>query len=289
MTTLTINDSHFNLPTTWNELTGEQILRVAELASLKITPSNFKLMVLLAVTGLKVVEDDPVNIDGMPHYYLKCYNKNVHLVSVQDIEACTRRLDFMFEKEVKGLNEKWVLNSWVTKNIIGEVKHDGHLLYGPSDNLTNITTEEYIRCEVSFYKYHEKHRPEYLNDLFAALWRPAGGNNSTDIREAYDDGIVISRAKTLSKVPFKYKMAVLLFYTGCRKSLMSKFKNSSSGGGGTEKDIFMQFMRLVNGLANNDVTKHEQVRKSLLMDTLITIDEIASQQKESERKNRKRR
>lgn len=290
MTTLSINDSRFMLPGTWNEFTCDQILRIAELSVLKITPINFKLHVLLAVTGLKVVEDNPVNVDGMPHYYLKCHNKNIHLVSVQDLEACTRKIDFMFEKDVKGLTEKWVLNSWVTKNVIGEIKFDGHLLYGPSDNLTNITTEEYIRCELSFYKYHEKHRIEYLNELVSALWRPAGGNNSTDKREPFDDGIALQRAKSLNKMPIKYKMAVLLFYSGCRKALSAKFRHSSeSSSQSSEKDIFMQFMRLVNGLANNDVTKHEQVRKSPLMDTMITIDEISRQQKEYERKNKKRR
>ena len=51
----------------------------------------------------------------------------------------------------------------------------------------------------------------------------------------------------------------------------------------------MQFMRMVNGLANNDVTKHEQVRRAPLMDTLITIDELARQQQELEQKMKKHR
>ncbi len=48
-------------------------------------------------------------------------------------------------------------------------------------------------------------------------------------------------------------------------------------------------MRMVNGLANNDVTKHESVRQTYLMEMMITVDEMARQAEEMEAKIKKKR
>lgn len=290
MKTLAINADKFQLPGSWNELTPDQLLRVGQLSTTQRSPADFKLKVLLKVTGLTVMPRREVLINDEPHYYLQSHNRKIHLVSLAALNEVCEAIDFMFEIDSKSTPQQWTLCSRLTRNIIGPLKTSRGMWYGPADYLSNLITEEYIRAEVSLYRYYETHRVNYLDMLVAALWRPvATSPTSTDVREPFDDGAVASRAVIASMLPAEAKNAVLMFYEGCRKALNAKFKSASSGKSKADKDIFMQFMRMVSGLANNDVTKQEQVRRAPLMDTLITIDELARQQQELEQKMKKQR
>lgn len=291
MIPLSINADKFHLPSSWNELTPDQLLRVAQLMQANRTPGDYKLKVLLKITGLTVVEQKEVMVDGEAHFYLQNRNKKVYLISIEALREITDAIDFMFEVEKLSDPPTYILSSRLTRNIIGDIPTSSGNWTGPADHLTNLITEEYIRAEVSYYRFHETGKTEFADALLATLWRPYAENpSSIDNREPFDDGMVNKRMRQVSEIPAIYRNAVLLFYAGCRRALASKFRNSSSGSQSkSDKDIFLQFMRMVNGLADNDVTKHEQVRRAPLLDTMVTIDEIARQQKELEQKMKKHR
>lgn len=291
MKTLTINADRFHLPASWNELTPDQLLDIGKLMQCKRTPGDYKLKVLLKITGLTVMQRHEVIIDDEPHYYLRTSKNKVHLVSLQALREVVDSIDFMFEIDKLTDPPKYILSSRLTRNIIGDINAGGEIWTGPADYLSNLITEEYIRAEVSYYRFHETGKADFLNALVATLWRPyAAHPSSIDLREAYDDGLVNKRMAQAEKIGGEYKNAILLFYSGCRRALAAKFRHSGEGKKGkSDKDIFMQFMRMVNGLADNDVTKHELVRRAPLFDTMITIDELARQQAELEQKMKKRR
>lgn len=292
MRTLTVDKDKYHIPSSWNELTPDQLFRIGQLSGGERTPGDFKLKALLKVTGLKVMKHREVMIDDIPHYYLENEHRRVHLISIEALNEVCAAIDFMFEIDNEKNPPQWTLSSRLTRNIIGPVKTSRGIWYGPADYLSNLITEEYIRAEVSLFHYHKTRRTEYLDKLVAALWRPAAVKpTSHDIREPYDDGTVDSRAVIASSIPMEVKNAILMFYEGCRKALRNKFDSASGGTAPADEDILMQFMRMISGLANNDVTKHDQVRRAPLYDTLITTDELARQQKEMEKKlsNKKKR
>ena len=291
MKVLSINAEKFNLPSSWNELTPDQLLRIAELSEAERTEADFKLKALLRITGLRLQERNPVMMDGELHYYMRAPSRNVFLVTVNDIGYVTEYLNFLFDYEEKKGQIICILSSRLTKNLIGPVKVGKELWHGPADGLSNLKTGEYIRAEMCLHNFYEKKDITYLFMLFATLWRPAAVDPiSTDIREAFDDGLVENRSLQVRDVPLRILLAVVLFYTGCRKMLALKFEHASNGKGGkVDKDVFMNFMRMVNGLANNDVTKHEAVRQTYLMEMMITVDEMARQAEEMEAKIKKKR
>jgi hypothetical protein len=140
------------------------------------------------------------------------------------------------------------------------------------------------------HKFNESKNTDHLRMLFATLWRSASEKpTSTDIRVLFDDGLVETRSKLAKDVPLKVLLAVLLFYTGCRKAIGAKFRyaSNSESSGTPDRDLFMNFMRMVNGLADNDVTKQEAVRQAYLMETMITIDEMARQAEEIKKMSKK--
>jgi len=288
MKVLTINAEKFHLPGSWNELTPDALLRVAQLAGDERSVADFKLKALLKITGLRLVERNPVVVDGELHYYLRTPGKNVYLVTVDEINDVIDYLDFMFDYEEKKGQVTCVLSSKLTKNLIGAVRVGDEIWHGPADGLSNLKTGEYIRAETCLHHFNTRKNINYLFMLFATLWRPAAEKPiSTDIREPFDDGLVEDRAMKVKKVPHDVLLASLLFFSGCRKMLSEKFEHASSGKKGGKEDVFMSFMRMVNGLANNDVTKHEAVRQSYLMEMMVTIDEMARQAEEMEKKLKK--
>lgn len=292
MKTLSINAEKFYLPGSWNELTHDQLLRIAELSQDERTEQDFKLKALLSITGLRMMEKNSVIIDDIEHFYIRTPGKNVYLLSVVQLYEVCEYLNFLFQYQVRPDGSAiWELSSKLTKNRIGTVNVNDKIWHGPADGLSNIKVSEFIRAEVSLSKFYETKDIRYLRLLFSTLWRPAAKQPiSIDIREEYDDGLVEKRSMLTAKIPLKILFAVMIFYLGCRRMLSVKFKYASDGkDSSNDKDVFMSFMRMVNGLAENDVTKHEAVRQTYLIEMMVTIDEIARQNEELKEKTKKLR
>jgi hypothetical protein len=290
MKELRINADIYHLPGTWNQLTQAQLFRVCSLSLRNYGHSDFTLKLLLSITGLKVVTKEEKTGDDETLFYLQKDKKTICLLSSDDLAEICAKLDFLFEEEEQGDKTRWILSSRLTKNIIGPVETKSGLWHGPSHGITNLKTDEYIRAETSMFQYHKTQDEVYLNKLIATLWRPSAlSPSSDDIRIPFDDGKVEAYAAIAALLPGYIKQAIYLFYSGSRRFLASRFPNSSQGTTGTDKDIFLLFLKMVNGLANNDVTKHEAVRTSYLVDTMICIDEFARQHVEMEKITKRNR
>jgi len=227
-----------------------------------------------------------VIIDEEEFYYLKSgKSKIIYLVSVYELAEIAKSFDFLFDQDLSEKQPQMYLSSRLTRNIIPPVQTCEGLWIGPADGISNLRTGEYIRAETSFYKFHETHEIQYLHKLIATLWRkPALHPSSDDPREPFDDGLVDKNAEIAARLPAEVKQAIYLFYSGCHRFLSLRFGHSNNGKSSANKDIFLQFMRMVNALSDNDVTRHEAVRQCYLMDTMITMEEMARQQEEMEKK-----
>jgi hypothetical protein len=103
-------------------------------------------------------------------------------------------------------------------------------LVGPSDRLTNIVFIEFIKCEKYFIDYSKTGIEDSLNKLVAILYRPKrtditeqSENYEGDLRIKYNDHTIERRSKDIAALPFPVRMAVFLFYQGCRESIVAAF------------------------------------------------------------------
>ncbi len=291
MHTVKLNNDTYYLPSQWNELSKAQLLKVAEMSLQPIPLAEFLTKTMFAFLGFKVMRRKSVFIDGFEHFYIKHGKKNVYLVTSHDVSFISENLQFLFVKVNNDENISLKINSKLTKNLLPEIKHAGTVFHGPSDGLTNLCMNEYIHAETNFYKFCKTSEEKYLDKLIAIIYRPRNKKSNPDaidytgdLRLPFNDFLTERYTALLKSLNPATKYAIFIFYQGCKNFLINKFPNVYSGGSSSDDDVFMGFMSLVNALANSDVTKKEEVRKAYLMDVMITLEQLAKQRIEAEKK-----
>jgi hypothetical protein len=282
MHNLTIDGDNFAIPHSWNELTPDQFIRIASLGIQNLPFAEFRAKALLRLLDLRVMKRKPVMVDDVPHYYLKHGHSRIYLLSVEALDEVAGTISFLISEKIVKNQKYYFINPKLTRNLIPEVNG----LVGPADGLVNCIFEEFIRAQTSLEKFHKTGKTEHLDMLIAALYRPrdpeadvSSADYKGDIREAFNDYTIDVRMKAVSKLSPEIKNAILMFYQGCFYMIDKKFPHvfNGDGSGAVNADPYMGFMKLANALAQNDVTKAEQVRRSMLYDVLVTLEELAIQ------------
>lgn len=285
---LKINNDTYQCPSSWNELAGDQLLRIAELSPLHLPPAEFKISLLRSLFGLETMKVKEKVIKGEICFLFKHGRKNIYIISALDISFIIQKFDFLFQiKKDTGGNNTYTLRSRLTKNLIPEIKIGSEKFYGPSDGLTNLIFQEYIHTETLISKFNSTGDIAFLDKLIAVLYRPQSkdynpddANFSGDRREPFNDFIIDARASAVSKIDNTLKHAILMFYMGCTNHIQFLFKEVFTGNHGSadeSKNTFKNMMKLVTALTNNDVTKNEQVRKTYLYEVMIALQEMKIQ------------
>jgi len=283
MYTLKINNEIIQIPSSWNELTAEQLLTSISLSDKNLSLGEYTSRLLLDITELiPIIKKEKIAGGGYLFYFK--YDRKKYLIDARDFSAISNKLSFLFYRE----NDNFYFNYNLTRNLLPVIRISAFKkLYGPSDTLTNLLFEEFIHTETYLNRFETtRGEPKYLDKLIAVLYRPKArhlnidsNNFKGDIREPFNDHVTQKIARLVARMKDDYKKAILLFYNGCRRFITSKFPNTFSETSSGSDDIFMSFMKLVNALSESDVTKKEQVRKSYLYDVLITLEELAIQRK----------
>lgn len=277
MHSITINDNTIDIPGNWNELTGSQLLWITKLVSRDIGFQELKLKMLFRFSGIRVILRKSILIKGIEHFWIK-FNRKEILISPSTLAFITGSFDCFFQGKS---DNKWIVNSTLTKQLLPRIRIKGRYYYGPADGLSNITFREFIFTETYLNAYNTTDDIKNVDNLIAVLYRPSGKikensiNYNGDKRERFNDNIIDIRAKKMTFLPDEYKQAILYYYEGCKKHIFALFPNVFSEGGGniTEKSTFEIFMDIVDELANNEPSKHEQTLDVMLYSALQSLDQ----------------
>ncbi|MEI7594510.1 MAG: hypothetical protein WCK02_02095 [Bacteroidota bacterium] len=265
-----INNTQFSIPQEWNEIPDATLLFIAELIQQEITKQEFLIKIFLFNAKLKIAQIKSKHIvlsKGKEKYYLTACLLN----------ALSKAYLFLLREQ--NADDECICelsNNRTTPISVLDIK--GIKYYSPSDSLTNITLHEYIFAETYYHKYAITGKVEYLDMLIATLYRPKSRECKTflcDIREPFNDFIISKRAKEINRLNFNIKIAIKWFYEGSCSYIQTKFPEVFKPAPlGKKQDVFEGFMKLVNVLANNDLTKNELVRNANLYEALITLNEL---------------
>ena len=175
------------------------------------------------------------------------------MLSAEQITQIADIFNYLFIRQKDVIN----INPLLTRNPLPVIEVSGKKLYGSADGLTDITYGQYAMLTAYFHEMERQ--PEAINDFIAMIYH----------RDGEDKG----QANDIKKIPTLYKMLIMWYYIGCLDFIANKFPRVFSGGG--EKSNLTPFenqMRIIDMLADNDVTRKEAVQNSKLYDCLYTMD-----------------
>lgn len=200
---------HRQVATTWNELTGPQMLKVCRLYSVPfLRPTEREralLQVLFQVPARVMRKMNAVQFINLKHLtgFLLEPDKGRPLTAqlLPCLPAPTWR-------------EEWF----------------GFRLYGPLGSFINLSFAEFIFADSYFLRYLQTNDEAWLDKLVAVLYRPQrrpyrpqSVGFAGDRREDFNEHLVPARVAYVSRVPHHVKLAVLLWYRGCRRELERRY------------------------------------------------------------------
>lgn len=284
MHTIKINDCIINFPASWDELTRENVFTLVRFLNSSQTEISLKIKILIAFSGLKLWRKDPIRDPKDPKTLLYLlYRKGYEpfLVSSAQLMELTVMLDFLFETVTDKDKEYKIISSRLTKNPVPDMNFHGSSWPGPSDRLFNITFEEYIFSETNYMNYLKSGDDKDLDKLIATLYRPQDpkwnfnmDHYQGDSRVPFNSHTIDARAKSIKRYPKDAKMAIVLFYQGCKNFLADQFPHVFERSADNKPNP-LGFLALVDALTDGDVTKTESVRKSLLYDIMVHLEQTA--------------
>lgn len=193
-----IGPHYRELATTWNELTGRQLLEVARALSTGYQHEPAKRDALLAAL-FQIPRRDFRQLNPVQRVHLRPL--------VQFLHAPTDHPP-------------------LTAQLLPVLRIGGQHYHGPREAFRTLRFDEFIFADTYYLRYLQTGGEHYLNQLVATPYRPERvGYDPTapayagDCRQDFNEHLVPARARRLAGLPDHHKHAVLLYYRGCRRLL----------------------------------------------------------------------
>jgi hypothetical protein len=254
MNTVEIGKLKRLLPSSWNELSYDQLIYVAGLFADKLTIVDFKAKVLLTFLNMK---------RGI---LLKIGNEDIYFMA--------ETLDFL----LKDVN--------LTVNRIKKIRMGfGRWLYGPDDAMGYCTFGEFVKAQVRYDAYTSTKEEKYLDELTAILYRPRKFlwflrkhfTASTDPRVEFLDRTLEKRSARIGRLNHGIKYGVFLFVSGILGTLPKKFPNIYRQKGDDNTENPQGWAGLIIGLADGktDDESLDRVMNSNLYNVFMGLEQKA--------------
>lgn len=263
MINIRIDNQAYAVPGDWNEMTKEQFI-----ALIRICMDENRTYIEIQLKFFLYCVYGSVRTDlGAGLYEIKT-RASRHALFADELAAVLMAFDYLFEVKADGSRE---LSPKLVINHFKSVQCGCRFLHGPNDALDNITYDEFVWLQT--WQSQLNDNPGALDEFINIIYKDRGGNRS------------LALVRRMSQTA---KTGILWFYLGTMHFLEEKFPHVFSGSGNANVNVFDNQQRIIDSLAEGDVTKKMQVRESLLYDALYSMEMAALRIEEMERESRKK-
>jgi hypothetical protein len=207
-----INRKFYQVPCLYNELSAVQLKEIAGILHAEIPLPEARVRLLLSLLNV------PRSLRLQWHFLFSISDESRY-----DMEMLA---DWILEG-TNGLTKQLLPCLWVPS-----LWPFGSKLYGPANELSNLSFIEFIKAESAYISYAKTRNPEALDLLVAILYRPkrkdynpSSPEYDGDIREKYNDHLLASRIQLVNRLPLATRQAVFLYYDGCRSLILKQYEN----------------------------------------------------------------
>ena len=265
MIKINIQESKYQVPASWNEMSKDQFLFLVKLSGRQdLTYVEIQLKFFLYCIHAKVRKDI-----GNGLFVIKT-KLGLHPLFVDELTAVLEVFDYIFEKNEDNIH---IISPKITINHFKHVKCRGRSLRGPGDALENITYEQFVWLQT--WQSQLNVDPDAVNHLISIL---------------YTNRAKEHEVRTVRRIRKSVKTAILWYIQGTMSFLQLQFPHVFGTSGDDDKkiNVFDYQQRIIDSLAEGDVTKKNQVRQSLLYDALYSMEMAAIRIERQEKEYKKR-
>ena len=228
-------------PSSWNELSKEDLLYVSRLMNLNLPVEKFNIFLLRRFLGIP--------------------NKFLFSIDSKIFTELADTITFIHEKKELTLNKLPELK--IKKGLFS------YILHGPESGMFNLSHEQFFGyCEPSFSNMISTGNNDYLDYLIASLYTfEKGVFNSSDVEKIK---ALVKRLKP------EFKTAILLFYMGSKDFFAYKFpklfKNGSGNAKGLQSDLY--FIELTDQLNSQNLSNNDQIKKTNILEVFMRLTKM---------------
>lgn len=275
MRTLIIDETTYQLPESWNELSIDQLIFLANLSKKNINVSELKVKLIFYCLHANVFM---MRSSANPIYKLQIGSKT-HYVSSEQVALISNYFDFLIKTST---DDKTYIAPQLYKSPWKQFPCGCHKsLDYPGDGLSDITLIEitYLQTLQSSLKTNYSGT---LDKMIGILFR--------DRKFAFDSKNINKYAEDVRKASPNVKTIAYWFYVGSMDYIANQFKyvfKNNSPSSKQIQNIFKRQLELAVELADNDVTKVEEVNRTLYYTVLYRLDKTNKEAEQNTKKNLK--
>lgn len=279
-----INDDTYYLPETWNELTSEQLRYLTKLTQTDMPVEQVKIHMLLYclkahVFRHKDIYQEYVRISVGQQSERVCFRirRRSYFLLPEEVNCLAELFVFLLRCEAPKhypSQERFYINPELDRNPYPVLRCRLHQFIGPDDQLLDITFEQFMYLQT--YLDAMRSDPTKIDCLLACLWHRG---------KVFDISRLDKDAAVLRQLADDKKMVMYWYILGSLSEIASFYPRVFSGAGGGSGRVFDAQLRLLDSLAQSDMTKKPEIRKGLLLDALYAMDESVRRQEDAANKD----
>jgi len=219
-----IGTKNYEFPSSWNELTKDQLLFISQLFLKNLTKEEFVIHLTVFFSKLNIIQLsnlNPLIFEKLEHQY-----------------------DWIWKKQNLTTQHFSVIRFGLKK------------LYGPAEGFSAMSYEQFIIFAESYYQlYIETKKEEHLNKFIASLYTLEKNKFNVDDFETI--------TKKVSKLSATFKQSIVFFYIGNREYIGRRYeKIFPKGKSETAKKQKYDFLKVIEILNKEDVSKNNEIKRT---------------------------
>lgn len=281
MHTIQINNEFYKLPENWDEFTPKQLLYLVKLTKSDTPVEQIKTHMMLYclrahVCRHKKIFQKYVRLEIGQQSKTVCFRIKKHSYFLLPIEICALadQLSFIVHKVENRYSSQFMqyqINPQLSVNPYPTFHCRFYKFVGPDDQMFDITFEQFMYVQT--YLDAMRLDAKKIDYLLACLWHRG---------KEFDINRLDKDASILHHLPDNKKMIMYWYILGSLSCMAATYPRVFSGEGKSSGRIFDAQLRLLDSLAQSDMTKKPEIRKGLLIDALYSMDESIRRKEEIE-------
>lgn len=263
MRPVVIGSKTVQLPSEWQEFSVAQLELIARLVSSSLPVETVKLYLVLNLLALRItrkVGDDTFRFVWRHRRGTITTDEMARLISVYD---------FLFG-EIEEKPGTYIVVSGLTRDPYPHLTDGLFPFFGPGDVLDRLTYDQFVYAH-TYMSQLTSSDLQALPRLLACLWHR---------RQHFDPSLIERDARRLSRLSKERQTVMFWYWCGCLSAIRQLFPRVFSGGA-SGGNVFEEQQRVINALADGDMTKADAVRRGLLYDALFSMDETIRRTEET--------